>query len=424
MTEFSTSRRYAQGLDNNDKFANFSKEFNYPYNINGQKSTYLTGHSLGLQPKKSVDAVMESLDSWHRLAVKGHHEGSWPWLPYHEFITDSLAKIVGAKPSEVVSMNSLTVNLHLLMVSFYRPTKNKYKILIEDHAFPSDDYAVQSQVKYHGFDPSQAIVRLKPRAGQYCLDTADINNYINDNSDEIALILLPGVQYYTGQVLDIESITKVAHDNNIIIGFDLAHAAGNIDLKLHEWKVDFACWCHYKYLNSGPGAVGGCFVHENHVNDSTLPKFCGWWGHDKASRFKMPLQFKPIPTVESWQLSNPPILSLASIRGSLSLFNEAGGIGQLQVKASELSSYLINLVTLELKEKIQILTPEDQKGCQVSLKFIGENAELINQKLLAANIITDYRNPDVIRVAAVPLYNSFQDIWLFVDKLKEIIADE
>lgn len=424
MTEFNTTKQYAEHLDSKDSLARFSKEFNFPYDDNGDKLTYLSGHSLGLQPKRSVNAVTEALDSWHKLGVKGHHEGEWPWLPYHEFITDSLTKIVGAKHSEVVCMNSLTVNLHLLMVSFYKPTKNKFKILIEDHAFPSDDYAVQSQVKYHGFNPNEAIVRLKPRAGQYCLDTNEIKNFIRDNSTEIALILLPGVQYYTGQVLDIEAITKVAHENNIMIGFDLAHAAGNIELKLHDWSVDFACWCHYKYLNSGPGAVGGCFVHENHITNTDIPKFTGWWGHDKQSRFEMPQHYKPIPTVESWQLSNPPILSLASIRGSLSLFDEVGSMVELQVKSRQLSSYLINLISLELQDFVEILTPENQKGSQVSLRFINNSAAVLNQRLISSNIITDYRNPDVIRVAPVPLYNSFNDIWLFVDKLKEIITND
>lgn len=345
MINFDSTKTYAEGLDNEDKLSKYKNEFNFPISTGSNLPlVYLCGHSLGLQPKRSVAAVHEALTSWNQYGVKGHLEGDWPWLPYHEFITDYLAQLVGAKSDEVVCMNSLTANLHFMMVSFYRPTKAKYKILIEQSAFPSDDYAVQSQAHYHGFDPKDAIIRLAPRDGEYSLRTEDILKSIEKYSGELALILLPGVQYYTGQVLDIETITEIAHKNNIIAGFDLAHAAGNIELKLHDWNVDFACWCHYKYLNSGPGAVGGCFINQRHARNATLPRFAGWWGHDKQSRFSMPWKFQPMKTVEAWQLSNPPIMSLASIRGSLSLFIEAGGMSVLQKKSQSLSSYLINLL--------------------------------------------------------------------------------
>lgn len=432
LNTINTSLEYAHQLDAQDLYAKYQQEFNYPYNQKTKENfIYLCGHSLGLQPKRSVQAVQQALDSWHKYGVEGHLTGEYPWLPYHEFITDYMAELVGANNKEVVCMNSLTANLHFMMVSFYKPTKNKRKILIENHAFPSDNYAVQSQINYHGYDINKDIIKLKARAGEYILRTEDILNNIEQYKDELALILLPGVQYYTGQVLDIKIISQKAKQHNITIGFDLAHAVGNIPLELHNWNVDFAVWCHYKYLNSGPGAVGGCFIHEKHVTNNNIPRFAGWWGHDKQTRFDMPEVFNPIHTAEAWQLSNPPIMSLASIRGSLSLFKDAGGIANLNNKTKLLREYINNLLLTELEPYIEIITPINNIntnkinnniiGNQISIRFYDHKSQDINKILISKNIITDFRTPDVIRIAPVPLYNKFTDVWMFVNQLKKIL---
>jgi kynureninase len=352
-------------------------------------------------------------------------------MPYHELLAEPTARLVGASPSEVVTMNSLTVNLHLMMTSFYRPTRERHRILLEEHAFPSDDYAVESQAIVHGFDPAEALVRLRPdpRAGRpsiETIDTADIARVLERDGESIALVLLPGVQYYTGQAFEIEAITRLAHAKGCVVGWDLAHAAGNLVLRLHEWNVDFAVWCTYKYLNSGPGSVGGCFVHERHGMRADLPRFAGWWGHDKESRFRMEPGFRPIPGAEGWQLSNPPILSLAAIRASLDVFMEAGGMEPLREKSLRLTGYLEWLLAREIGDAVEILTPADprQRGCQLSLRVKAHSSasgKTVLEKLEVSGVVCDWREPDVIRVAPVPLYNQYEEVHRFVKILRNAL---
>lgn len=416
---------YAKALDAADPLAHMREHFAIPKQASGENEYYFTGNSLGLQPKLAREAVIELLDAWQQRGVKGHFEGEFPWMPYHEFLTEQAADIVGALPKEVVMMNSLTANLHFMMVSFYQPTKQRSKILIEDHAFPSDHYAVESQLKHHGRSVDDNLLLWTPRAGEELLNYDDLWKIIEQHGEEIALILLPGVQYYTGQVLDMKRITKAAHAKGIKVGFDLAHAAGNIELSLHDWQIDFACWCSYKYLNSGAGSVAGCFVHQKHVENSALNRLAGWWGHDKSSRFKMENTFKPIPSAEGWQLSNPPVLSLAAVRGSFDTIKLAGGMKPLREKSLKLSQYLIDLLSTELGTKIRIITPleQSQRGCQLSLmvNVTGLNGKAMYNALEKNGVTTDWREPNVIRVAPVPLYNNFQDIYHFVRILKECI---
>ncbi|GGE90672.1 kynureninase [Kangiella profundi] len=414
---------YARQLDQQDPLNRMREQFHIPKQDNGDDEIYLCGNSLGLQPKRTQEYLNYELSQWQKLGVKGHFSGDFPWMPYHEFLTEESAKLVGAKNSEVVCMNSLTANLHFMMVSFYRPTKTRNKILIEDHAFPSDHYAVESQVRFHGFDPDQAMLLAKPREGEETLRTEDLLNLIELHGEEIALIMLPGVQYYTGQVLDMKAITEAGHAKGCMVGFDLAHAAGNIPMQLHDWEVDFAAWCSYKYLNSGPGSVAGCFVHEKHHTNLELPRFAGWWGHDKDSRFKMENHFIPMQSAEAWQLSNPPILSLAAIRASLDTIKDAGGIHALRDKSLKLTRYLRDLLEQELADEINILTPADLQasGCQLSLtvNLHGLDGKTVFDRIEAAGVTCDFRHPNVIRVAPVPLYNSFEDAYRFVTILKD-----
>lgn len=416
---------YAKNLDNQDPLKAIRDEFAIPKQGNGDDEIYLCGNSLGLQPKLAAEYVNEELTQWRKLGVKGHFSGDYPWMPYHEFLSQGFADLVGARTSEVVSMNTLTANLHFMMVSFYRPTGQRHKIIIEDHAFPSDHYAVESQIKYHGYDPKESMILLKPRDGEETLRDDDILQAIEQHGDTTALILLPGVQYYTGQVLDMESITKAGHGKGCYVGFDLAHAAGNIPMELHQWGPDFAAWCTYKYLNSGPGSVAGCFVHERHHKDKELPRFAGWWGHDKESRFKMENSFVPTESAEAWQLSNPPILSLAAIRGSLATIAKAGGIEKLRQKSLKLTKYLRDLLESELSDEVNILTPKPEKasGAQLSLtiNLHGTDGKTIFDAIEAAGVTCDFRYPNVIRVAPVPQYNSYQDCYRFVDILKQAI---
>ena len=384
---------------------------------NGQEHIYLCGNSLGLQAKRTKAFINQELEDWATFGVEGHFHAKNPWLPYHEFLAESYAKIVGAKQSEVVAMNTLTVNLHLMLVSFYRPTKNRHKIIIEADAFPSDIYAVESQIKYHGLSPDTSLIKLKPRVGESAIRTEDIEEIIHSQGEDIALIMLGGVNYYTGQVFDFERITKLAQAKAINVGFDLAHGAGNVKLELHNWGVDFAIWCSYKYLNSGPGSVAGAFVHEKHHN-SDLPRFAGWWGHNKESRFKMPDEFNPIKSVEGWQLSNPPILSLAAIRASLSIFDEVG-MEKLVSKSKKLTDYLVFLLNTIETDRIEIITPKE-RGCQISIRVKNGSKELFD-KITAKGVVADWREPDVIRVAPVPLYNSFSDVFNFYNILKSVI---
>ena len=414
---FNNSRELALELDNKDPLLSYNDKFHFPVQENGNKHIYLCGNSLGLQAKITESFVKQELDDWKALGVEGHFHAQNPWLPYHEFLSESYSKIVGSKKSEVIAMNTLSVNLHLMMVSFYRPNETKNKIIIEGDAFPSDIYAVESHMKHHGIDPSESLIKLRPREGEVIIRLEDIINVIEQNSESVSLIMLGGVNYYTGQLFDMKKITQVAHNHGILVGFDLAHAVGNVLLSLHDWNVDFAVWCSYKYLNSGPGSVAGAFIHERHHNKN-LERFAGWWGHDKESRFKMPDQFQPIKTAEGWQLSNPSILSLAAVRASLSLFDEVG-MSQLIAKSKNLTSYLVFLLNQIPTDRINIITPE-QRGCQVSISVKNGNKDLFNE-ITKRGVIADWREPDVIRVAPVPLYNSYLDVYNFYQVLKEIL---
>ncbi len=415
---------FARRMDRRDPLAGLRDRFHIPKTADGADELYFCGNSLGLQPRSTADYVVAALDDWRRLGVKGHFEGEFPWLPYHEFLTPIMAKLVGGEEAEVVAMNSLTANLHLMMVSFYRPTSARHAILIESHAFPSDRYAVESQIKFHGHDPARSLRLLTPRGGEELIRGEDIYEIIEREGDSIALILLPGVQYYTGQVFDMAEITRLGHEKGCVVGFDLAHAAGNIPLRLHDWGADFAIWCTYKYLNSGPGAVAGCFVHARHGDNADLPRFSGWWGHDKATRFEMGPHFEPIAGAEGWQLSNPPILSLAAIRASLDVFADAGCMAPLREKSLRLTGYLEWLLGEELGDAVELISPGDpgRRGCQLSLKLKGESgyAKSMFKRLEAAGIAGDWREPDVIRIAPAPLYNRFEDCYRFVEILKSL----
>ena len=415
--EFSSDPEFVARLDAEDPLRSFRDEFWIPQR-EARPETYLVGNSLGLQPRRTQDLVDRELQTWREIGVRGHFEGSHPWMPYHEFLTDGMARLVGCYGSEVVVMNSLTANLHLLMASFYQPRAGKAGILIEDHAFPSDHYAAESQIRFHGFDPEQWLYLLRPRQGQVVLRTGDILEKIDELRESLALVMLPGVQYYTGQCLDMRAICEHCRNLGIHVGLDLAHAVGNVALDLHEWGPDFAVWCTYKYLNSGPGSVGACFVHERHHAQPDLPKLTGWWGHEPTTRFQMSNQFDPSPSVESWQLSNPPILSLAAIRASLEVFGEAGGMEPLLAKSRQLTKYLAWLIQHKLAGKVEILTPLDDgaHGCQLSLRICDDrvSGRDIHQRLEQAGVMTDWREPDVIRAAPVPLYNRYADVHQFV----------
>jgi kynureninase len=420
MKAYEFSESFAIKMDQQDSLRCFQDKFYIPEDVDGKKKIYFCGNSLGLQPKKAREYVFQEFDDWAKLAVEGHFKARNPWMPYHELLTEHMAEVVGAKPIEVVVMNSLTVNLHLLMVSFYRPNSRRHKIVIESFAFPSDRYAVESQIKFHGFNPKDSLIVLKPREGESFLRTDDILNTIYENSESIALILLGGVNYYTGQAFDIEKITKAGHEIGAVVGFDLAHSAGNMELKLHDWNVDFAVWCCYKYLNAGPGAVGGAFIHENHAQRHDLPRFAGWWGHDKETRFLMPEGFVPISGAEGWQISNPPIFQMAALRASLEIFHQAK-IKELRKKSIQLTGYLEFLINQIADERIEIITPKnpEERGCQLSIRIKSKND--LFEKLLRSGIVADWRNPDVIRVAPVPLYNTFTEVFRFAEILKDLM---
>jgi kynureninase len=426
QNKFETTESFAKTLDDQDSLHIFREKFHIPKQSNGENVIYFTGNSLGLQPKTTRDYINQELDDWATFGVEGHFHAKNPWMPYHELLTEQMAEVVGGKQVEIVVMNSLTVNLHLLMVSFYRPSGKRNKIVIEKNAFPSDQYAVQSQIKFHisdsKFQISDYLIELSPRQGETCLRTEDILQTIRENGDEIALILLGGVNYYTGQAFDFEEITQVGHSVGAVVGFDLAHTAGNIELHLHEWNVDFAAWCSYKYLNSGPGGIGGVFIHERHVSNSDLPRFAGWWGHDKETRFLMGDKFIPIQTAEGWQLSNPPIFQMASLRASLEIFHEAG-MKNLVAKSKKLTDYLEFLLNQIETDRIEIITPtnSNERGCQLSIRVKNADKNLFNE-ISKRGVIADWREPDVIRVAPVPLYNSFEDVWNFVKILKNCLG--
>ena len=408
-------------LDASDPLRGFRARFHFPEAKDGIEPIYLTGNSLGLMPKKAREYVEQELTDWENLAVEGHLHAKHPWLPYHEFLTEQMAAITGAKPVETIVMNSLTVNLHLLMVSFYRPTAERHKIVIEKGAFPSDQYAVESQIRFHGYDPADSLLELAPREGEATLRTEDVVELIDRDGDSIALVLLGGVNYYTGQAFDMKAITEAGHRAGAIVGFDLAHAAGNIELEMHNWDVDFAAWCSYKYLNGGPGSVGGAFVHERHARSFDLPRFVGWWGHDKKTRFLMGPEFHPMTGAEGWQISNPPILQMAALRASLEIFDEAGKVA-LAAKSRELTGYLESLIDEIGDERISIITPRDpgQRGCQLSIRVKNANKSL-HQGIVERGVYADWREPDVIRVAPVPLYNSYADAHRFAAVLQECL---
>lgn len=418
--DYQNTLEFAKQQDAVDPLRSFREKFYFPM-MNGRETVYFTGNSLGLQPRSTQDHVLNELEDWATYGVEGHFHARNPWLPYHESFAAPVARIVGANPDEVVVMNQLTVNLHLLMVSFYRPTKQRYKILCEAKAFPSDQYALESQVRFHGYTPEDAIIEVSPHEGEYCIRPEDVLSAIETNKDTLALIMIGGVNYYNGQVFDMKTITAAGQKAGAVVGFDLAHAAGNLKLELHNWNVDFACWCSYKYLNSGPGGVSGVFIHEKNLNKPETQRFAGWWGHDKKTRFQMEKGFVPMPTAEAWQLSNAPVLSMAAHKASLEIFDEAG-MDKLIAKAEKLTGYLefvIDEINKDLQQKLEIITPRDkkQRGCQLSIVAHGRGKELFN-KLMQAGVVSDWREPNVIRCAPVPLYNSFEDVYRFGEILK------
>jgi kynureninase len=418
MATFQPTREAALALDADDELASYRDQFYLPrVHAKGQQVVYLCGHSLGLQPQIVRDYIDEELQDWATWGVEGHFKARRPWLSYHETLSAQTARLVGAKPAEVVVMNSLTVNLHLMLVSFYRPTPERCKILIEADTFPSDRYAVESHLKWHGYDPRAALLTLQPRPGEVAVRQEDIAALLHREGESIALIWLGGVNYYTGQVFDMANITTIGHAQGCVVGFDLAHAAGNIVLQLHDWDVDCAVWCSYKYLNGGPGAVAGCFVHERYANRPDLPRLAGWWGHNKDTRFQMPVDFDPIPGAEGWQISNPPIFQLAALRASMSLFDRVG-MAALRAKSERLTGYLAYLIGNRALPGVTLMTPDDpaQRGAQLSLQ-IKRHGRALHQRLTEAHIICDWREPDVIRVAPVPLYNTFLDVFTFVNAL-------
>jgi kynureninase len=413
--QFETGRAFAQAMTAADPLAPFRDRFHIPTTPAGSDCVYLCGHSLGLQPKSARAYIEQELQDWERLGVEGHFHAQNPWLSYHEIMAAPTARLVGALPNEVVVMNSLTVNLHLMMVSFYRPTATRHQIVIESSAFPSDQYAVQSQIDFHGYDPAKSLHEIAPRPGETTIRSEDIEKWLAEKGEQTALLLFSGVNYYTGQAFDCARITRAAHAQGCMVGFDMAHAAGNLQLQLHDWDVDFAVWCSYKYLNGGPGCIAGCFVHERHAHNQQLPRFAGWWGHDKSSRFQMPSQFQPIPGAEGWQLSNPSILSMAALRASLAVFDEAT-MARLRAKSETLTAYLEFLLAQQVNEEFSILTPRDaaQRGAQLSLQ-ITKGGRAVCDRLARQGILCDWREPDILRVAPAPLYNSFADVHTFAD---------
>ncbi|MEO8712897.1 MAG: kynureninase [Parafilimonas sp.] len=421
---FENTIAFAKQLDEEDSLKHFRDKFFIPQH-NGKDCIYFTGNSLGLQPKNTIDELQNVLDAWASLAVEGHFKGKTPWMHYHDSLTGPLSKIVGCLPNEVVVMNQLTVNLHLLMVSFYSPTKQRYKIICEAKAFPSDQYAFQSQVRFHNFNPDDAIIEIHPREGEHALRTEDIISVIQEHANEVALVLFSGINYYTGQYFNLKAITQAAHDAGAYAGFDLAHAAGNVELSLNEWNVDFAVWCTYKYLNSGPGAVAGAYINEQFAADKDFPRFAGWWGNNKDTRFKMEKDFDAIATAEGWQLSTPPALLLAAHKAALNIFEEAG-IENLHTKRKTLTAYLhfiLNNLNQKNNDKvIEVITPEneEERGCQVSILMHKNGKEIFNV-LSNEGVMADWREPNVIRIAPVPLYNTYEDVWCFGNIIENIL---
>jgi len=421
--EFKNTLSFAQDLDRKDPLKVYRDEFHFP-KVNGEDVIYFTGNSLGLQPKRTKKYVDDVMNDWASLAVEGHFYAEKPWWDYHEHLAAPLAKVVGAKPKEISVMNTLTVNLHLLMVSFYTPDKKRFKIICEEKAFPSDQYMLQSQVRFHGFDPSEAIVEVKKREGEHAWKTEDFIAKIEEVGDELALILIGGVNYYSGQVLDMEAITKAGKAVGAMVGWDLAHAVGNIALQLHDWNIDFAAWCSYKYMNSGPGNASGIYVHERYLNRKDIPRFEGWWGTKKETRFLMKPEFEPMENADAWQVSNAPVLSIAPYLASLALFDEVG-MDVLIDKRDKIVAYLEFILTeidKEVASSFEIITPKE-RGCQLSVFLHGEGKALFNY-LMDNGVITDWREPNVIRLAPAPFYCSFEDMYRFGQILKKGILSK
>ncbi len=416
---YKANRNYAREMDDADTLSGYRNRFLFPKH-KGKDVVYFCGNSLGLQPKGAKEYYEQELNDWAAFGVEGHFQAKRPWFSYHKNFTQSLANIVGATTNEVVAMNSLTVNLHLLMLSFYKPTKQRYKIIMEAGAFPSDMYAMETQALFHGFDPADAIVEIAPRKGEHCIDHSDIEAAIQKHKNNLALVLFGGVNYYTGQYFDLKRIAELAHRVGALVGFDLAHAVGNKVMHLHDWNVDFACWCSYKYLNSGPGAVGGIFVHETHLKNKDTFRLAGWWGHDEKTRFKMRKGFKPMKTAESWQMSNAQVLNMAAHRASLDIFDELS-MTDLANKSFELTNYAEFLLRKLTQLKFDIITPDNplERGCQLSLLFKSRGKEVFDH-LQKNGVVADWREPNVIRIAPVPLYNSFQDVYTMYEILKGI----
>jgi len=421
LDSFHDREQYAAAMDARDPLAHFRQRFFIPKTNSGEECVYFCGHSLGLQPKTAASYIDQELRDWARLGVEGHFHAKHPWVPYHRLLTGQTAELAGAEPQEVVLMNSLTVNLHLMMASFYRPTTQRNKILIEAGAFPSDQYAVKSQIRFHAFDPASSLLEISPRQGESCLRDEDIESVIEREGQSIALILFAGVNYATGQVFDVEAITRAGHRRGCMVGFDLAHAIGNVPLRLHDGGADFAVWCSYKYLNGGPGCVAGCFVHDRYSTSWDLPRLAGWWGHEEKIRFLMGPEFHPMPGAEGWQLSNPPILALAPLRASMEVFSEAG-MERLRAKSISLTGYL-DFLLRRRTPACSILTPteEEQRGAQVSIRLPRQGRDLCD-RLAAHGVVGDWREPDIFRVAPVPLYNSYQDVYRFVERFSEALA--
>ncbi len=422
---FENTREFAQQLDAQDQLSQYRHEFIFP-EVKGRKAIYFTGNSLGLQSQRAKRYVEEVMSDWGSLAVEGHFYADKPWWDYHERFADPLSKIVGALPEEIAVMNTLTVNLHLLMVSFYRPTEKRYKIICEEKAFPSDQYMIQSQVDFHGFNPKEAIVEIRRRQGEHNIRLEDVLAKIEEVGDELALVLIGGVNYYTGQVFDMKTITEAGHKAGAYVGWDLAHAAGNVKLELHDWNVDFAAWCSYKYMNSGPGNASGCFIHKNHHDNPDLPRFAGWWGHCKERRFKMEPEFDPVQGANGWQISNLPILTLAPYLASVEMFSEIG-MDKLIEKRDRITAYLefiLHEIDKEVDSTFEIITPSDpkQRACQLSVFLHGEGRPLFDY-LMENGVITDWREPNVIRLAPVPLYCSYEDMYEFGQILKKGIQE-
>jgi kynureninase len=419
---FSADEDFAVKLDSEDSLRAFRDKFHLPVGKDGQPLIYFAGNSLGLMPKSVREIVDEELDNWAKLGVDAHHGTGTPWYTYQEALREPTARRVGAKPLEVICMNSLTVNLHLMMATFYRPTKSRFKILMEEPAFPSDTYAVKTQIAHHGLNPNDALILARPRKGEFTIQTEDIVDLIEKHADQLAVVMFPGVNFFTGQLFDIKTITAAAQTAGIVVGFDLAHAVGNAPLKLHNWNVDFAVWCSYKYLNAGPGAVAGAFVNERHATNTKLPRFAGWFGNDPNTRFRLHLEpeFIPVASADGWQISNPPIFAMAPLRASLAIFDDAGGMEPLRAKSIRVTGYLESLLTEIGSKKFTVITPRnpDERGCQLSILAHEHPKELLKE-LETAGVKCDFREPNVIRVAPTPLYNTFHEVWRFASILAQ-----